>query len=59
MGLGKTLIALAAVAVDLDSVRASLHAMANPPPTQVLIAVPNSVLWNWDSEIKKFFQGAA
>ena len=58
MGLGKTLIALSALACDMSDMRAAFSQMGeDAPKLQALIIVPNSVLWNWKSEIDKFFQG--
>jgi SNF2 family DNA or RNA helicase len=55
MGLGKTLIAMSALSMDMYSLRKSLSALAKPPKIQALIVLPNSVLWNWNSELDKFF----
>ena len=55
MGLGKTLISMAALAMDMDELRQSLSSLRKPPKIQALIVLPNSVLWNWDAELDKFF----
>ena len=55
MGLGKTLIALSAIAMDMFEVRKLFKHMSTPPTTQALFVLPNTVLWNWTSEIAKFF----
>ena len=55
MGLGKTLIAMSALSMDMHSLRHSLSALTKPPKIQALIVLPNSVLWNWNAELEKFF----
>jgi len=55
MGLGKTLIALAALAIDMTEVKRLFKSLTTPPKIQVLIVLPNTVLWNWETEIAKFF----
>jgi SNF2 family DNA or RNA helicase len=58
MGLGKTLIAMSALAMDVTELRDTLKCMKRPPKIQALVVLPNTVLYSWESEFEKFFPKA-